>query len=139
MNILIAEDEEAMRCLLREAITTDPTNEVTAAANGTEAWWLLSDPERRFDLAILDIKMPQADGFSLLKRMRADARCRNLPVIMCSGIVARDSIVESRERGANYYLMKPFKIETLLAKIEELGSSRRAPAVASRSPLGTTA
>jgi two-component system chemotaxis response regulator CheY len=138
MNILIAEDEESMRCLLREALGTDPTFEITAVANGVEAWWHLTDSTRRFDIAIFDIKMPLADGFSLLRRVRADTRYRSLPVIMCSGINGRESIVQSCELGASYYLMKPFKIETLLMKVEELGQSRRAPLVAARSPLGLT-
>lgn len=136
MNILIADDEEAFRGLLRDCLGTDPTIQITSASSAMEAWWHLSDPEQRFDLGIFDIRMPNITGFALLKRVRTCPKYRNLPVIMCSGANDRETIVQSGQLSANYYLVKPFKIPTLLAKVHELGHRRRAATATVRTPAG---
>jgi DNA-binding response OmpR family regulator len=139
MNILIADDDEGFRDLLRDALGSDPTIQLSSTTNAMEAWWFLSDPDQRFDLGIFDIKMPVVNGFSLLKRVRNCPKYRHLPVIMCSGINDRDTIIQSGQLGANYHLMKPFKIETLLTKVQDLGQRRRAAVATSRVPSGTSA
>ena len=139
MNILIADDEEGYRGLLREALSSDPTIQLSIASTAMEAWWLLGDLEQRFDLGIFDIKMPLVNGFSLLKRVRVCPRYRNLPVIMCSGSTDRETIVQSGQLAANYYLAKPFKIDALIAKVHELGHRRRAPVAVSRALSGSSA
>jgi DNA-binding response OmpR family regulator len=131
MNILIADDEEGFRGLLHDVLGSDPTIQLSTASSAMEAWWFLSDSEQRFDLGIFDIKMPQISGFALLKRVRNCAKYRHLPVIMCSGASDRETILRSGQLAANYYLVKPFKIESLLAKVHELGHRRRAALAAS--------
>jgi two-component system response regulator (stage 0 sporulation protein A) len=129
MNILIVDDDEGFRDLLNEALGNDPLLALTLASSPHEAWWLLSDPANRFDLAIIDIKMREATGLALLKRIRECQRQRHLPVIMCSGTNDRETILHTGQLGANYYLIKPFKMETLLNKVHELGLRRRAPLI----------
>jgi len=75
--------------------------------------------------------MPQVNGFSLLKRVRSCPRYRHLPVIVCSGNNDRETILQSGQLAANYYIVKPFKLENLLSKIQELGQRRR-PVASSR-------
>lgn len=141
MNILIADDEEGFRGLLRDALGTDPTIQLTMTSSALEAWWQLSDPEQRFDVGIFDIKMPQINGFSLLKRVRTCPRYRHLPVIFCSGNNDRETILQSGQLAASYYLVKPFKLQILITKIHELGERRRPvastriPSSASTSPM----
>jgi DNA-binding response OmpR family regulator len=137
MNILIADDEEGFRGLLHSVLSVDPTIQLSTAASAMEAWWFLSDVEQRFDLGIFDIKMPHINGFALLKRVRSSARYRHLPVIMCSGANDRETILQSGQLAANYYLVKPFKIESLLAKVHELGNRRRAAVATSRRPASS--
>jgi len=139
MNILIADDEEGFRGMLCSVLGSDPTIQLSLASSAMEAWWFLSDSEQRFDLGIFDIKMPQINGFALLKRVRHCAKYRHLPVIMCSGASDRETILQSGQLAANYYLVKPFKIESLLAKVHELGQRRRAAVATSRSPAGSSA
>jgi DNA-binding response OmpR family regulator len=139
MNILIVDDDEAFRGLFRDCLSADPTIQLTSTASAMEAWWFLSDPENRFDLGIFDIKMPGATGFSLLKRVRNCVRYRHLPVIMCSGASDRETIRQSGQLAANYYLAKPFKIETLITKVQEYGLRRRAATAVSRPPISATA
>jgi two-component system, chemotaxis family, chemotaxis protein CheY len=139
MNILIADDEEGFRSLLHDTLGTDPTIHVSAACDGLEAWWLLTDPEHRFDLAIFDIKMPRLSGINLLKRVRGTARFRSMPVILCSGNNDRETVLKSTELSASYYLVKPFKIEVLMEKVHHLANTRRAPAAIVRSHARATA
>jgi DNA-binding response OmpR family regulator len=141
MNILIADDDEGFRGLLRDCLGTDPTIQLTSASSAMEAWWFLSDLEHRFDLGIFDIKMPGISGLSLLKRVRRCQKYRHLPVIMCSGMNDRETIIQSGQLGASYHLMKPFKIEALLTKVQELGQRKRAATLASatHAPIGVSA
>ncbi len=138
MNILIADDEEGFRGLLRDVLGTDPTIQLTITPSAVEAWWHLSDPEQKFDLGIFDIRMPQINGFTLLKRVRSCPRYRHLPVIVCSGNNDRETVLQSGQLAASYYLVKPFKLESLLTKIQELGQRRR-PVASSRIPSSSSA
>jgi DNA-binding NarL/FixJ family response regulator len=138
MNILIADDEEGFRGLLRDALSSDPTIQISLAANAMEAWWLLGDLDQRFDLGIFDIRMPLVNGFSLLKRIRVCPRYRHLPVIVCSASNDRETITQSDQLAANCFLAKPFKIETLITKVQELGQRRRPSHAFSRTPPGAS-
>jgi DNA-binding response OmpR family regulator len=126
MNVLIADDEEVFRNMLRDCLAVDPMIEVTCASNASEAWWHLGNPDQIYDLGIFDIKMPVVSGYELLKRVRTCKRYRHLPVIMCSGMNDRETVISCTQLDASYYLVKPFKIATLIAKIHELGDRRRA-------------
>jgi DNA-binding response OmpR family regulator len=125
MNVLIADDEEVFRNMLGDCLSIDPAIQIFSTGSAMEAWWLLGDPEQRFDLGIFDIKMPVISGYDLLKRVRTCPRYRHLPVIMCSGMNDRETVINCTQLAASYYLVKPFKIETLLAKVHELGHRRR--------------
>jgi len=133
MNILIADDEEAVRRMLEEALATLPDTVVQSAQDGAEAWWWLSSPVDRYSLVVLDIKMPRVDGFAVLERMRQTNRLKNVPVIMCSGHTERPAIGKAALLGVNHYLMKPFNPSALVQKAKELifaATSQYRPAAA---------
>lgn len=115
MRIALVED--AM--LLRESLLTAFRRQgwqAAATGDGEEAWWLLRDG--RFDCAILDIMLPGCTGLELLRRMR-EANDMT-PVIL---LTARDAIedrVDGLKRGADDYLIKPFAISELMARVEAL-------------------
>ena len=73
--------------------------------------------ERPPDLVLTDVMMPRLDGFGLLRGLRADARTRNVPVIMLSARAGEESRVEGMEAGADDYLIKPFGARELLARV----------------------
>jgi DNA-binding response OmpR family regulator len=125
MNVLIADDEEVFLNMLRDCLSIDPAIQITCASSAAEAWWHLGDPDHRYDLAIFDVKMPAISGYELLKRVRTCPRYRHLPIIMCSGMNDRETVLNCTQLAASYYLVKPFKMETLLAKVHELGHRRR--------------
>ena len=114
-RLLVADDQAEMRQNLARALRLEGF-EVHATSNGKRALELINE-EGPFDLALLDINMPEADGFTVLKTLRASEENRSLPVILITGEVDHGSVVQGKELGANDYLVKPYKIADLLQRI----------------------
>ena len=115
MRVLIAEDEMDLNTILNMKLT-DAGYSVDSCYDGKEAILYLESAE--YDLVILDINMPGADGFSVLDSLRKAGK--KTPVLF---LTARDSIsdrVRGLDAGANDYLVKPFSLEELMARIRVL-------------------
>ncbi|HWL18009.1 MAG TPA: response regulator [Opitutus sp.] len=124
MKILVADDDEPCLQLIREMFATDPRVELTITHDGAEAWWKLTEPAQRFDLAILDLKMPTVDGLQLIERVRRTDTLRTLPIILCTGINDRDTVGRAARLAINHYVVKPYRPEGLREKIAALAPSR---------------
>jgi len=118
----VVDDNADNRMLLAELVAV-LGHRGTPAGNGREALVLLS--ERPFDLVLLDVLMPQMDGFAALERIKGDARLRELPVIMVSGLGEVDGVVRCIEAGAEDYLTKPFDPVLLRARINACLEKKR--------------
>jgi DNA-binding response OmpR family regulator len=124
-TILIVDDEE----LNSEGLTRRLQRHgyaVTAARSGREALELLG--ERRFDLVLLDIMMPEMDGLEVLKLLRRVDSLLALPIIMVTAKGESEDMVEALELGANDYVTKPFDFPVVLARIRTQLELRRAVA-----------
>jgi two-component system CheB/CheR fusion protein len=108
-NVVIVDDREADLELTQIALFDRPKLRcnLRTARDGREAHRLLKDAEASVDLVLLDINMPDIDGFELLERMRDDKALHDLPVIMCSGSDHEPDQRRSAELGAIGYLLKP--------------------------------
>lgn len=88
---------------------------VEAAGSGLECLELLNKKDLHIDMVLMDIMMPELDGFSTIEQMRADQRFKDMPII----VLTAKSLKEDRERcmklGANDYLLKPIDIERLMS------------------------
>ena len=113
-NILVVDDMEANRTLLSRRLTRDG-HRVTTAEGGRQALGLLEVDD--FDLVLLDLMMPEMNGFEVLARIKADPRLHRIPVIMISALDEVDSVVRCIEAGAEDYLPKPFNPVLLKARI----------------------
>jgi putative two-component system response regulator len=113
-RILIADDNEMNRDLLSRRVT-QLGHEVTCAADGREAIVLLDSQE--FDLALLDIMMPEVNGFQVLDHIKNTERLAAIPVIMITSLDDTDSAIRCIEMGAEDYLTKPFSLVLLRARI----------------------
>ncbi|MDQ4065659.1 MAG: response regulator transcription factor [Actinomycetota bacterium] len=112
-RILLIEDEERITSFLEKGLSANGFT-TGVASTGSEGLALARTGE--FDLVILDIGLPDKDGFSVLEELRA--RDRHLPVII---LTARDAVtdtVHGLEGGADDYVTKPFRFDELLARIK---------------------
>ena len=112
MRILIAEDEPNLRSIVKKTLEKNHYS-VDACKDGEEALDYLSLAS--YDAVILDIMMPKTDGLTVLKRFRQSGK--NTPVLL---LTARDSVedrVKGLDSGADDYLVKPFAMDELLARL----------------------
>ena len=112
MKILIAEDDKDLRHLLYEQLTGEGYD-VVSASNGKEAYDMFVSESP--DMAILDIMMPLMDGFSLLTKIRETSE---MPVIFLTAKGDESDKVSGLRLGADDYLVKPWSLNELLARIE---------------------
>ena len=124
MNILIADDEPRYRDLMAILFEKWPEHTVTLAADGHEAWVLLSDPEKHFDAAFLDINMPRLSGLDVLRRLAESDRHRTVEAVMCTARNDRATITEAIGLGARHYLIKPSNETVIAAKLQLIAASR---------------
>ena len=113
-RLLVADDNKVNRLLLQRSLHLQG-HEVALAENGRVALEMLRGGS--FDLLLLDITMPEIDGFQVLEHMMADLRLRDVPVIVTSALEGIDSVVRCIELGADDYLSKPVNPVLLKARI----------------------
>ncbi len=114
-HVLVVDDNRLNRMKLARSLEVQGLA-VTLAENGQEA--LEKFVEHAFDVVLLDIIMPEMDGYEVLERMKADANLRNIPVIVISAVDEIESAVRCIEMGAEDYLPKPFNPVFLRARLE---------------------
>lgn len=122
MRILVVDDLELNRDLLARRIQR-LGHEAGTAVNGRDALDKLRQQD--WDLVLLDITMPEMDGYETLRRIRADPLTAQLPVVMVSAIDESESVVRCLELGADDYLPKPFNPVVLQARIESSLARKR--------------
>jgi class 3 adenylate cyclase len=113
-TILLTDDNRVNRLLLARGLEHQG-HTVVFAEHGREALELLRG--RQFDLLLLDVLMPELDGYQVLAELKADPQLRGLPVIMTSALDELDSVVKCVEMGAEDYLTKPINAVLLNARI----------------------
>jgi DNA-binding response OmpR family regulator len=112
MNVLVIEDDNRIANLVERALTEDG-HRVTVSHNGRDGTHLLLSGQ--FDAALLDILLPEMDGFEVLERVRAK-RCKT-PILVLTAVDAVPKILQAFDLGADDYLVKPFILEILLARV----------------------
>lgn len=113
-HLLVVDDNKMNRLLLGRNLEQQG-HKVAFAENGRRALEMMR--AQAYDVLLLDIEMPEMDGFQVLAEMSADAELHNLPVIMISSVEEIDSVVKCIEMGAEDYLHKPINPVLLKARI----------------------
>jgi two-component system chemotaxis response regulator CheY len=118
INILIVDDFSAMRQIIRDLLRELGFDNTSEADDGQTALPMLKTGN--FDFLVTDWSMPDMDGLTLLKTVRADEQLGDLPVLMVTAEAKREQIVDAAEAGVNAYIVKPFTAATLKDKIDKI-------------------
>jgi two-component system, chemotaxis family, chemotaxis protein CheY len=119
MHALIVDDSTTIGMILK-AHLKKLGFEVTEAINGRDALERLTEAGR-VDLVMVDWNMPEMDGISFIKAVRAQAAYAGVPMMMVTTNTERDQIAIALDAGADEYIMKPFTGDMIREKLELLG------------------
>ncbi len=114
-KILVVDDVAENRDLLLRRLTRLGFAHVDQAANGVEA--LAAIAAQNYDLVLLDIMMPELDGFGVLEALRRDGRINELPILVISALSEMEPVVRCIELGAADFIVKPFNPTLLRARV----------------------
>ena len=115
MNVLVIEDDNRIANLVERALAEDG-HRVSVSDNGRQGMEMLLSGQ--FDAALLDILLPEMDGFRVLEQVRAK-QCKT-PILVLTAVDAVPKILRAFDLGADDYLVKPFILEILLARVSAI-------------------
>lgn len=118
MKILVVDDFSTMRRIVKNLLRDLGFTNTSEADDGLTAWPMLQNGN--FDFLVTDWNMPGMTGLDLLKKVRADERLKDLPVLMVTAEAKRDQIVAAAQAGVNGYVVKPFTAAALKEKIDKV-------------------
>ena len=118
MKILTVDDFSTMRRIIRNILRQLGYNNIVEAEDGTSALQILQ--QDNIDFVISDWNMPNMSGLELLKAIRADAKLKDIPVLLVTAEALKENVVEAVKAGVNGYIVKPFTAETLKEKIDAI-------------------
>ena len=121
-RILVVDDNRVNQLLLGRGLE-EQGHSIEFAEHGREALDLLRGS--RFDLMLLDVLMPEVDGYQVLAEMKDDPHLRDLPVIITTALDELDSVVKCIEMGAEDYLTKPINAVLLRARVQSSLEKKR--------------
>jgi two-component system phosphate regulon response regulator PhoB len=113
-NVLVVEDEDALATLLRYNLEKEGF-EPTVAGDGEEA--MIALEEQQPDVVVLDWMLPKISGVEVCRRMRSRRETRNIPIIMLTARGEESDRIRGLETGADDYIVKPFSMAELMARI----------------------
>jgi response regulator RpfG family c-di-GMP phosphodiesterase len=121
-RILCVDDEEPNRILVN-AILSPHGYDVVSAKNGKEALAKVAD--LRIDLVLLDIMLPDIDGFAICRTLKLDERFRKIPVILITSLTSKNDRIRGIDAGAEDFISKPINQFEVIARIEMLMKVRK--------------
>ena len=118
MKVLVVDDSDSMRNI-EKSILLEMNIQTFEAADGEEAIDILKAMQD-FDLILLDINMPKLNGLHTLKKIKMCKKYRHIPVIMCTTCKTKEHVSTALKLGAHNYIVKPFKAESFVRKVEQV-------------------
>lgn len=116
LAVLVIEDDEQLAKLLRTYLQMeDFTVRVASCLDQIDV--ALGEPQAP-DLVLLDVVLPDVDGFDVLSRLRAHELLKSVPIIMATGKATREAVLAGLQRGADGYVTKPYDMEVLLKTVK---------------------
>lgn len=118
-TILVVEDSETYRTMISDLLKSNGF-QVETASNGAEALEKVQIGGNLPNLIVLDIVMPEMNGYDFCRRVKNDPKTKDLPVVMCSSKSEEFDHYWGLKQGADAYLNKPFEPNELLSTIKQL-------------------
>lgn len=116
--IITVDDSSTMRRIIKNTLQKLGFNNILEAGNGIEGLNVMA--KNKIDLLITDWNMPEMDGLTFVKAIRAKPEYKELPILMVTTEAAKEDILTALRNGVNNYIVKPFTPETLQEKVFKL-------------------
>lgn len=116
--VILCVDDEPLNLMVLEAVLVPKGYEVIKAEGGKKALDIIK--ERKIDIVLLDVMMPDMNGYEVCKRLKSDERFRNIPIVMITALASKDDRIRGIEAGAEDFISKPLDHGEVLARIKML-------------------
>lgn len=117
-SIITVDDSSTMRRIIKNTLQKLGFETILEAGNGVEALEVMS--KNKVDMIVTDWNMPEMDGLTFVKAVRAKDEYKDLPILMITTEAAKEDILTALRGGVNNYVVKPFTPETLQEKVFKL-------------------
>lgn len=119
MKLLVVDDSSTMRRIIKNTLEKLGHPDVLEAEHGVEAWDLLSKNDD-IKVVITDWNMPEMNGLDLVKKIRAEKKYEDMPIIMVTTEGGKAEVITALKAGVNNYIVKPFTPQVLKEKLEDV-------------------
>jgi two-component system chemotaxis response regulator CheY len=116
LKLLVVDDSSTMRRIIKNTLARLGYNDVLEGGDGVEGWNAL-DANPDIEMLITDWNMPEMNGLELVKKVRADARFKDMPIIMVTTEGGKAEVITALKAGVNNYIVKPFTPQVLKEKL----------------------
>ena len=116
MKLLVVDDSSTMRRIIKNTLARLGHKDVLEGEDGVQGWTQL-DTNPDVDMLITDWNMPEMNGLELVKKVRADERFKDLPIIMVTTEGGKAEVITALKAGVNNYIVKPFTPQVLKEKL----------------------
>lgn len=117
-SIITVDDSSTMRRIIKNTLQKLGFETILEAGNGVEALEVMS--KNKVDMIVTDWNMPEMDGLTFVKAVRAKDEYKDLPILMITTEAAKEDILTALRSGVNNYVVKPFTPDTLQEKVFKL-------------------
>ncbi len=116
MKLLVVDDSSTMRRIIKNTLQRLGYKDILEGEDGLQGWGVLNEnPD--IGMLITDWNMPEMNGLELVKKVRADARFKDLPIIMVTTEGGKAEVITALKAGVNNYIVKPFTPQVLKEKL----------------------
>lgn len=116
MKLLVVDDSSTMRRIIKNTLARLGYKDILEGADGVEGWEAL-DANPDVEMLITDWNMPEMNGLELVKKVRADQRFVDMPIIMVTTEGGKAEVITALKAGVNNYIVKPFTPQVLKEKL----------------------
>jgi len=116
MRILVVDDSATMRRIIKNSLTNLGYIDLLEAEDGAAAWEIMTKEE--IQVLVTDWNMPNMNGLELVKKVRAESRYTDVPIIMVTTEGGKTEVITALKAGVNNYIVKPFTPQVLKDKLE---------------------